>query len=55
LRGAEDADEGGVHDAHGESGDSGSVVSKVPDGIGKVPGRTRPDAGRSGPDYGYAR
>ena len=37
LRGAEDADEGGVHDADGESGDSGSVVGKVPGYVGKVP------------------
>jgi hypothetical protein len=37
LPGAEDADEGGVHDADGESGDSGSVVGKVPGYVGKVP------------------
>jgi hypothetical protein len=37
LRGAEDADEGGVHDADRESGDSGSVVGEVPGYVGKVP------------------
>ena len=37
LPGAEDADEGGVHVAHEESGDSGSVMREVPGGIGKVP------------------
>jgi hypothetical protein len=37
LPGAEDADEGGVHDADGESDDSGSVVGKVPGYVGKVP------------------
>ena len=37
LPGAEDADEGGVHVAHEESGDSGSVVGEVPGGVGKVP------------------
>jgi ATP-dependent exoDNAse (exonuclease V) alpha subunit len=37
LPGVEDADEGGVHDADGESDDSGSVVGKVPGYVGKVP------------------
>jgi hypothetical protein len=37
LRGAEDPDEGGVHNADEESGDSGSIVGKVPGGIGMVP------------------
>jgi hypothetical protein len=29
LPGAEDADEGGVHDADGESGESGGLVGQV--------------------------
>jgi hypothetical protein len=37
LRGAEDADEGGIHDADGKSDDSGGVVGKVPGYVGKVP------------------
>jgi hypothetical protein len=55
LRGAEDADEGGVHDANGEWDDSGSVVGKVPGYVGKVPlseaARRRPQR----PDRGHAR
>jgi len=37
LCGAEDADEGGVHDADEKSGDSGGVVGEVPGYVGKVP------------------
>jgi hypothetical protein len=38
LRDAEDADEGGVHDADGNSGESGGVVGEVSVHVGKVPG-----------------
>jgi hypothetical protein len=37
LRGVENADEGGVHDADEKSDDSGGVVGEVPGYVGKVP------------------
>jgi len=37
LRGTEDADEGGVHDADQDSGKSGGVMGKLPGYVGKVP------------------
>jgi hypothetical protein len=37
LRYAEGADESGVHDADGNSGESGGVVGEVSGRVGKVP------------------
>jgi hypothetical protein len=55
VRGAEDADEGGVHDANGESADSGSVVGKVPGYVGKVPWSEAARRRTQRPDRGQAR
>jgi hypothetical protein len=55
LRGAEDADEGGVDDADGESDDSGSVVGKVPGYVGTVPWSEAARRRTQRPDRGHAR
>jgi hypothetical protein len=55
LRGAEDADEGGVDDADGESDDSGSVVGKVPGYVGAVPWSEAARRRTQRPDRGHAR
>ena len=55
LRGAEDADEGGAHDADGESDDSGSVVSKVSATSARCRAGRRRSADRGGPERDYGR